>query len=85
MNPHARAWVALHPDSELIPVARANGVTTVLSAPAGRARLGPERSRAARRDDARRDGREGAGRAPRGLPERPARRSTWRASSTSRS
>jgi imidazolonepropionase-like amidohydrolase len=35
MNPHARAWVALHPDSELIPVPRANGVTTVLSAPAG--------------------------------------------------
>ncbi len=35
MNPHARAWVALHPDSELIAVARANGVTTVLSAPAG--------------------------------------------------
>jgi len=35
MNPHARTWVALHPDSELIPVARANGVTTVLSAPAG--------------------------------------------------
>lgn len=35
MNPHARAWVALHPDSELIPVARAAGVTTVLSAPQG--------------------------------------------------
>ena len=35
MNPHARAWVALHPDSELIPVPRANGVTTVLSAPLG--------------------------------------------------
>jgi len=35
VNPHARAWVALHPDSELVPVARANGVTTVLSAPAG--------------------------------------------------
>jgi imidazolonepropionase-like amidohydrolase len=35
MNPQARSWVALHPDSELIPVARANGVTTVLSAPAG--------------------------------------------------
>jgi len=35
MNPHARAWVALHPDSELVPVARANGVTSVLSAPAG--------------------------------------------------
>ena len=35
MNPHARSWVALHPDSELVPVARANGITTVLSAPAG--------------------------------------------------
>ena len=35
MNPQARAWVALHPDSELIPVPRANGVTTVLSAPLG--------------------------------------------------
>jgi imidazolonepropionase-like amidohydrolase len=35
MNPHARAWVALHPASELIPVPRANGVTTVLSAPVG--------------------------------------------------
>lgn len=35
VNPHARAWVALHPDSELVPVARANGVTTVLSAPQG--------------------------------------------------
>jgi len=35
INPHAKVWVALHPDSELIPVARANGVTTVLSAPDG--------------------------------------------------
>jgi imidazolonepropionase-like amidohydrolase len=35
VNPHARAWVALHPDSELVPVARANGVTTALSAPRG--------------------------------------------------
>jgi len=35
VNPHAKTWVALHPDSELLPVARANGVTTVLSAPAG--------------------------------------------------
>lgn len=35
LNPQARSWVALHPDSELIPVARANGVTSVLSAPAG--------------------------------------------------
>jgi imidazolonepropionase-like amidohydrolase len=35
MNPQARAWVALHPDSELIPVARANGITSVVSAPAG--------------------------------------------------
>jgi imidazolonepropionase-like amidohydrolase len=35
VNPHARAWIAIHPDSELIPVPRANGITTVLSAPAG--------------------------------------------------
>jgi imidazolonepropionase-like amidohydrolase len=35
VNPHARAWIALHPDSELVPVPRANGVTTVLSAPLG--------------------------------------------------
>ena len=35
VNPHAKAWVALQPHSELIPVARANGLTAVLSAPAG--------------------------------------------------
>ncbi len=35
VNPHAKAWVALHPDSALVPVARANGVTTVLTAPEG--------------------------------------------------
>ena len=35
LNPHVRAWVALHPDSEMIPVARAAGVTAVLTAPAG--------------------------------------------------
>ena len=35
MNPHARAWVAVHPHSELLPVARANGVTAALAAPAG--------------------------------------------------
>jgi len=35
VNPHARAWVAVHPHSELIPVARANGVTAALAAPAG--------------------------------------------------
>jgi imidazolonepropionase-like amidohydrolase len=35
MNPHARAWVALNPHSEAIPVARANGVTASLTAPAG--------------------------------------------------
>jgi imidazolonepropionase-like amidohydrolase len=34
-NPHARSWVALHPDSELIPVARAFGITTALTAPGG--------------------------------------------------
>lgn len=36
VNPHARAWVAVHPHSEQIPVARANGVTAALSAPGGR-------------------------------------------------
>lgn len=35
VNPHAKAWVALHPDSELLPVARAFGITTALSAPGG--------------------------------------------------
>ena len=35
LNPHVRAWVAVHPHSELIPVARANGVTAALAAPAG--------------------------------------------------
>lgn len=35
VNPQARAWMALQPHSELIPVARANGVTAALAAPAG--------------------------------------------------
>jgi len=35
VNPHARAWIALHPWSDLIPVARANGITTALAAPEG--------------------------------------------------
>jgi len=35
VNPHAQAWVALHPHSELIPVARAGGVTVALAAPSG--------------------------------------------------
>jgi imidazolonepropionase-like amidohydrolase len=35
MNPHARAWIAINPHSEAIPVARANGVTASLTAPAG--------------------------------------------------
>jgi imidazolonepropionase-like amidohydrolase len=35
MNPHARAWVALHAHSEHLPVARANGITAALAAPAG--------------------------------------------------
>ena len=35
VNPHAKSWVALHPDSELIPVARAFGITTAISAPGG--------------------------------------------------
>jgi imidazolonepropionase-like amidohydrolase len=35
VNPQARAWVAINPHTEMIPVARAGGVTTALSAPAG--------------------------------------------------
>jgi hypothetical protein len=35
VNPHAKSWVALHPDSELLPVARAFGITTALAAPGG--------------------------------------------------
>lgn len=35
VNPNALAWVALNPHSELIPVARANGITAALSAPEG--------------------------------------------------
>jgi imidazolonepropionase-like amidohydrolase len=33
LNAEARAWVAVNPHSEAIPVARANGVTAALSAP----------------------------------------------------
>ena len=35
VNPHAKAWIALNPHSELLPVARANGVTAALAAPTG--------------------------------------------------
>jgi imidazolonepropionase-like amidohydrolase len=35
VNPQARAWVAVQPHSELIPVARANGITAALAAPQG--------------------------------------------------
>jgi imidazolonepropionase-like amidohydrolase len=35
VNAHAQAWVAVHPHSELIPVARAGGVTSALAAPTG--------------------------------------------------
>ncbi len=34
-NPHLRAIVAVHPASEIIPVTRVNGITTVLTAPRG--------------------------------------------------
>ncbi|MCS7066549.1 MAG: amidohydrolase family protein, partial [Fimbriimonadales bacterium] len=34
-NPNARAEIAVNPDSELIPVARMNGITTVVVAPGG--------------------------------------------------
>src|SRR5262245_64822297 len=35
-NPHMRAIVAVQPHSELIPVARANGITTAITHPSGR-------------------------------------------------
>ena len=35
INPNAKAQVAFNPDSELIPVARSNGVLSVLSVPTG--------------------------------------------------
>jgi imidazolonepropionase-like amidohydrolase len=35
VNPHAKAWIAVNPHSELLPVARANGITAALAAPAG--------------------------------------------------
>jgi imidazolonepropionase-like amidohydrolase len=35
INSNARAEVAVNPESELIPVARSNGVTTVLTTPSG--------------------------------------------------
>jgi imidazolonepropionase-like amidohydrolase len=35
VNPQAQVWVALHAQSELIPVARANGITAALAAPQG--------------------------------------------------
>lgn len=40
INPNARAQVALNPDSDHLPVTRANGVLTALSAPAARSGLG---------------------------------------------
>ncbi len=35
LNPNSRAAIALNPESELIPVSRANGVTTALAVPRG--------------------------------------------------
>lgn len=35
LNPNVESWVAVNPDSELIPVTRANGVLLALSAPTG--------------------------------------------------
>ncbi len=35
VNPHAKAWTAVHAHSELLPVARANGLTAALAAPQG--------------------------------------------------
>ena len=35
-NPNARSWIAVNPDSELLPVARAGGVLVAMTAPRGR-------------------------------------------------
>ena len=35
INSHVKASVAIHPDSQMIPIARANGVTTAIAAPQG--------------------------------------------------
>lgn len=35
LNPNVRSWIAVNPDSELIPVARSNGILTSLVAPSG--------------------------------------------------
>ncbi len=35
-NPNVRSWIAVNPDSELIPVARAGGVLVAMTAPRGR-------------------------------------------------
>lgn len=35
LNPNARTMIAINPESELIPVSRANGVTTALAVPRG--------------------------------------------------
>jgi imidazolonepropionase-like amidohydrolase len=43
-NPHLQAAIAVHPESEHIPVTRANGVTHVLVAPGGAARRGADAS-----------------------------------------
>jgi imidazolonepropionase-like amidohydrolase len=48
LNPNTRAIVAVNPDSELIPVARSNGVLLALTAPSGR--LIPGRSAAIQLD-----------------------------------
>ncbi|MCH2125344.1 MAG: amidohydrolase family protein [Pirellulaceae bacterium] len=35
INPNTKSWVAVNPDSEMIPVTRSNGVLLALSAPSG--------------------------------------------------
>lgn len=44
INPNARTQTAINPDSELIPVARANGVLTALTVPAERGGTGMKRN-----------------------------------------
>lgn len=39
-NPNVRSWIAVNPDSELIPVARANGILSAMIAPIGESMQG---------------------------------------------
>ena len=85
VNPQARSWVAVNPHSEMIPVARAGGVTAALSAPAGGLVSGQSALIRLAGIDPRAPDRQGAGRPPRRLSHRAARPRPGPDSSPSRS